>query len=87
MVNTLVRIDSHAYQEYVVPPYYDSMVAKLLVRGANRDEAIARGLRALEFFVVEGIKTTVPLHKRLLQDERFCRGDFSTRFMDEFLAR
>ena len=82
-----VRIDSHAYQEYVVPPYYDSMVAKLLVRGANRDEAIARGLRALEFFVVEGIKTTVPLHKRLLQDERFCRGDFSTRFMDEFLAR
>ncbi len=82
-----VRVDSHAYQEYVVPPYYDSMVAKLIVQGSNREEAIARGLRALDFFVVEGIKTTVPLHKRLLKDERFCRGDFSTRFMEEFLAR
>ena len=81
-----VRIDTHAYQEYVVPPNYDSMVAKLLVHGRNREDAIARGRRALEFFVVEGIKTSIPLHRRLLVDERFKTGDFSTRFMDEFLA-
>ena len=82
-----VRIDSHAYQEYVVPPFYDSMVAKLLVRGKNREEAIQRGLRALEFFEVEGIRTTVPLHQQILRDEAFRRGDFSTRFMEEFLDR
>ena len=82
-----VRVDTHAYQEYVVPPYYDSMVAKLIVRGANRAEAIERSLRALDFFVVEGIKTTVPLHKQILRDEAFRRGDFSTRFMEGFIAR
>ncbi|MCP3957566.1 MAG: acetyl-CoA carboxylase biotin carboxylase subunit [bacterium] len=82
-----VRVDTHAYQEYVVSPYYDSMVAKLIVRGANRTEAIERTLRALDFFVVEGIKTTVPLHKQILRDEAFRRGDFSTRFMEGFIAR
>jgi acetyl-CoA carboxylase biotin carboxylase subunit len=82
-----VRIDTHAYQEYVIPPNYDSMVAKLLVHGRDRAEAVARGRRALEFFVVEGIKTSIPLHRRLLVDERFLAGDFSTRFMDEFLAK
>lgn len=82
-----VRVDSHAYQEYVVPPFYDSMVAKLIVRGSNRAEAISRGMRALDFFIIEGIKTTIPLHKKLLRDDRFRRGDFSTRFMEEFLAR
>lgn len=82
-----VRVDSHAYQEYVVPPHYDSMVAKLIVRGRNREEAIQRGMRALDFFVVEGIRTTVPLHKRILRDEQFRRGDISTSYLDGFLAR
>ncbi len=81
-----VRVDTHAYQEYVIPPFYDSMVAKLIVRGQNRAETIERTLRALDFFVVEGIRTTVPLHKRILADEAFRRGDFSTRFMETFLA-
>lgn len=82
-----VRVDTHAYEEYVIPPHYDSMVAKLIVRGGSRDEAIARGLRALDFFVVEGIKTTVPLHKKILRDEHFCRGEISTRFMEGFQKR
>ncbi|MEM1206145.1 MAG: acetyl-CoA carboxylase biotin carboxylase subunit [Acidobacteriota bacterium] len=82
-----IRIDTHAYQEYVIPPFYDSMVAKLLARGRNREEAIARMKRALDFFEVEGIKTTVPLHRRILRDEKFQAGDFSTRFMEEFSKR
>lgn len=82
-----VRVDSHAYQEYFVPPHYDSMVAKLIVRGRNREEAIQRGMRALDFFVVEGIRTTVPLHKRILRDEQFRRGDISTGYLEAFLAR
>jgi len=82
-----VRVDSHAYQEYMVPPHYDSMVAKLIVRGRDREEAVQRGMRALDFFVVEGIRTTVPLHKRILRDEQFRRGDISTSYLDEFLAR
>ncbi len=82
-----VRIDTHAYEEYVIPPFYDSMIAKLIVRGANREEAIARGRRALDLFVVEGIHTTVDLHKKILQDEPFQRGDFSTRFMEDFVKR
>ena len=82
-----VRVDTHAYQEYVIPPFYDSMVAKLITRGKDRSEAIARARRALDFFVVEGIKTTIPLHKRILRDEAFCRGEISTRFMEDFLKR
>ena len=82
-----VRIDTHAYQEYVIPPYYDSMVGKLIVHGRDRDEAIARTLRALDFFVVEGIHTTIPLHKKILRDEFFRRGELSTRFMEEFFKR
>ena len=82
-----VRVDTHAYEEYVIPPYYDSMVAKLIVRGGNRDEAIARCLRALDFFVVEGIHTTVPLHKNILRDELFRKGEISTRFMEGFFDR
>ena len=82
-----VRVDTHAYQEYVIPPFYDSMVAKLIVHGSTRLEAIERMLRALDFFVVEGIRTTVPLHKQILRDEAFRRGDFSTRFMEGFFER
>jgi len=82
-----VRVDTHAYQEYVIPPYYDSMVAKLIVKGKDRMEAIERTRRALDFFIVEGIRTSVPLHKRILRDEKFRRGELSTRFMEDFFSR
>ena len=82
-----VRVDTHVYQEYVIPPFYDSMVAKLIVGGQDRLDAIERARRALDFFVVEGIRTTVPLHKKILSDEAFRRGDFSTRFMESFFER
>ena len=78
------RVDTAAYRDYVIPPHYDSLIAKLIVRGKDRDEAIARGRRALELFIVEGVKTSIPLHRAILDDERFIRGDFSTRFMETF---
>jgi acetyl-CoA carboxylase, biotin carboxylase subunit len=79
-----VRVDTAVYPGYTVPPYYDSMIAKLIVHARTRDLAIARMRRALEMMVIEGIKTTVPLHKQIMADERFQRGDFSTKFMEEF---
>jgi acetyl-CoA carboxylase, biotin carboxylase subunit len=79
-----VRVDTHIYRDYNVPPHYDSLLAKLVVRGKDRLEAIARGRRALEQFVVEGVKTTIPLHRAILNNEQFIRGDISTRFMDKF---
>jgi acetyl-CoA carboxylase biotin carboxylase subunit len=79
-----VRVDTHAYRDYVVPPHYDSLIAKLIVRGKDRAEAIARAGRALEQFVIEGVKTTIPLHRAIIRNERFQRGDFSTRFMETF---
>src|SRR5215212_7614823 len=79
-----VRVDTHIYRDYQVPPHYDSLLAKLIVRGKDRLEAIARGRRALEQFVVEGVKTTIPLHRAVLNNEKFIRGDISTRFMDKF---
>jgi len=82
-----IRIDTHAYEKYVVPPHYDSLVGKVIAHGRDRSEALARMRRALEFFVVEGVHTTIPLHRRIMQDPGFVRGEFSTRFMEEFLAR
>ncbi len=79
-----VRIDTAVYRDYVVPPHYDSLIAKLIVTGKDRAEAIARGRRALEQFVIEGVKTTIPLHRAILNNEKFVRGDISTRFMEEF---
>ena len=79
-----VRVDTAAYRDYVIPPHYDSLVAKLIVTGKNRAEAIARGRRALELFIVEGIKTSIPLHRAILENEKFIAGDFSTRFLDTF---
>jgi acetyl-CoA carboxylase biotin carboxylase subunit len=79
-----VRVDTHIYRDYVVPPHYDSLLAKLIVRGKDRMETIWRARRALEQFVIEGVKTTIPLHRALLQNEQFIRGDISTRFMDNF---
>ncbi len=80
-----VRVDTAVYPGYVVPPFYDSMIAKLIVHARTRDLAIARMRRALEVMVVEGIKTTIPLHLKIMNDEKFQKGDFSTKFMEDFL--
>jgi acetyl-CoA carboxylase biotin carboxylase subunit len=80
-----VRVDTHIYSGYTIPPFYDSLIAKLLVHGRDRSEAIARGRRALEMFRVEGIKTSIPLHQRILSDRDFNDGRVSTHFMDRFL--
>jgi acetyl-CoA carboxylase biotin carboxylase subunit len=82
-----VRVDTSQYAEGVVPPYYDSMIAKLITHGRDRDEAMSRMARALDMFVVEGIHTTIPLHKRIMQDPDFRAGNFDTKFMERFLAK
>ncbi len=82
-----VRVDTAQYAEGVVPPYYDSLIAKLVVHGKDRAEAVARMERALGMFVVEGIHTTIPLHQRILQDEDFRIGAFDTKFMERFFER
>jgi acetyl-CoA carboxylase biotin carboxylase subunit len=79
-----VRVDTHVYAGYMIPPYYDSMIAKLIVRARTRDLAIQKMLRALDEFVIEGVKTTIPFHQQLLRDERFIKGDFDTRFLESF---
>lgn len=79
-----VRVDTAVYPGYTVPPYYDSMIAKLIVHARTRDIAIARMQRALEMTVIEGIKTTIPLHRAIMADENFRKGNFSTKFMEEF---
>jgi len=81
---TGVRVDSAAHSDAVIPPYYDSLVAKLIVKGRDRGEALARMRRALEMFVVEGIKTSIPLHLRILNDPDFAAGKFDTHFIDRF---
>ena len=79
-----VRVDTAVYPGYIVPPYYDSMIAKLIVHARTRELAIARMQRALDMIVIEGIKTTIPLHRKIMADEKFQKGDFSTKFMEEF---
>jgi acetyl-CoA carboxylase, biotin carboxylase subunit len=79
-----VRIDSHIYQGYIIPPYYDSLIAKLIVWGTDRAHAIVRGKRALEEFTVEGIKTTIPFHIKVLEDRKFLTGNFDTGFLESF---
>jgi acetyl-CoA carboxylase biotin carboxylase subunit len=81
-----VRVDTAAYHGYVIPPHYDSLIAKLIVRGRDRVEAIARARRALDLFVIEGVKTTIPMHRRILDDPDFREGRLSTRFMERFAA-
>jgi acetyl-CoA carboxylase biotin carboxylase subunit len=83
---TGVRIDTAAYAEATIPPYYDSLIAKLVTRGRDRDEAISRMQRALEMFIVEGIYTTIPLHRRILAHPDFRSGDFDTKFMERLLG-
>ncbi len=82
-----IRIDTAAYAGYTVPPYYDSMIAKVIAHGRNREEAIARMKRALEMFLIEGIKTNIPLHLRILEDELFRKGEINTHFMEDFFRR
>ncbi len=79
-----IRIDSHVYAGYTIPPNYDSMIAKLIVSGQSREEVITRMKRALQEFVIEGIKTTIPFHIKLMEDERFKSGKFTTAFLDTF---
>jgi acetyl-CoA carboxylase biotin carboxylase subunit len=82
-----VRVDTAAYTDGIIPPYYDSLVAKLIVHGRDRAEAIARMKRALSMFVVEGIYTTIPLHERILENEEFVAGKFDTSFLSQLLTK
>ncbi|HTA86190.1 MAG TPA: acetyl-CoA carboxylase biotin carboxylase subunit [Silvibacterium sp.] len=82
-----IRVDTAQYAEGVVPPYYDSLIAKLIVHGNDREEAMQRMKRALGMFIVEGIHTTIPLHSRIFEDEEFRAGKFDTKFMERFFER
>jgi len=77
-----IRVDTHIYSGYTIPPYYDSLVAKLIAYGKNREESLARLRRALDEFVIEGIKTTIPFHRKLIDQEDFIKGDFDTGFLE-----
>ncbi|PTB96864.1 acetyl-CoA carboxylase biotin carboxylase subunit [Marivirga lumbricoides] len=79
-----VRVDSHVYAGYIIPPFYDSMIAKLIVSGQSREEVLVRMKRALEEFVIEGIKTTIPFHIKLMEDKKFKSGKFTTKFLEDF---
>lgn len=79
-----VRVDSHVYAGYSIPPNYDSMIAKLIVTGQDREEVVVRMKRALQEFVIEGIKTTIPFHIKLMDDPTFRSGKFTTAFLDTF---
>lgn len=79
-----VRVDTHVYAGYTIPPYYDSMIAKLICKAQTREECIKKMERALDEFIVEGVKTTVPFHQRLMQNENFRKGVFDTSFMNTF---
>ncbi len=80
-----IRVDSHVYQSYVIPPHYDSLLAKLIVWATDRKIAIRRARRAMEEFTVEGVKTTIPFHLEVLENEQFISGNFDTSFLDNFL--
>ncbi len=82
-----VRIDTAAYAEYVIPPYYDSLIAKLIVHGSTRDEAIRRMDRALDMFVLEGVKSTIPLHRQILRTPEFRKGDIYTNLLEDMQDR
>jgi acetyl-CoA carboxylase biotin carboxylase subunit len=82
-----IRVDTHAYTDGVIPPYYDSLVAKLIAHGRDREEAIARMQRALQMFIVEGIHTSIPLHRKILADPDFRAGNFDTNFVQRFMKQ
>ena len=81
-----VRLDTHVYAGYTVPPYYDSLIAKLIVSGNTRDEAIVRARHVLDHFIIEGIKTTLPFLRRIVDNEAFIRGDLDTGFVGRLIA-
>lgn len=82
-----VRVDSHVYAGYVIPPYYDSMIAKLIAVAQTRKEAIDTMSRALSEYVIEGVKTTIPFHQQLMKDENFISGNFTTKFLEGFTLK
>jgi acetyl-CoA carboxylase biotin carboxylase subunit len=82
-----IRIDTHVYAGYVIPPYYDSMISKLITVAQTREEAIAKMERALDEYFIEGVKTTIPFHVQLMKDENFRKGNFTTKFMDTFVIK
>jgi len=82
-----VRIDSHIYSGYTIPPYYDSMIGKLICFGSTRKEALERAYRALSEYLIRGVKTTIPLHKAIMADPLFIEGKATTAYMEEFLTR
>jgi acetyl-CoA carboxylase biotin carboxylase subunit len=79
-----VRLDTHVYAGYTIPPNYDSMIAKLITTAQTRQEAINKMKRALDEFVIEGVKTTIPFHRQLMDDEQYVAGNYTTAFMDTF---
>ena len=79
-----VRIDTHVYSGYTIPPNYDSMISKLIVVAQTREEAILKMRRALDEYIIQGVKTTIPFHQKLMQDPKFIEGDFTTKFMETF---
>ncbi|MGH9812132.1 MAG: acetyl-CoA carboxylase biotin carboxylase subunit, partial [Candidatus Acidiferrales bacterium] len=84
---TGVRVDTAAYTEAVIPPYYDSLIAKLITHGKDRPEALARMSRALEMFVIEGVHTSIPLHRKILADSDFLAGRMDTHFVERYLPQ
>jgi acetyl-CoA carboxylase biotin carboxylase subunit len=84
---TGVRVDTAAYPEYVITPYYDSLIAKLIVRGRDRQESLSRMARSLEMFIVEGVQTSIPLHRRIMADPDFRSGAFDTNFIPQLLSK
>jgi acetyl-CoA carboxylase biotin carboxylase subunit len=82
-----VRLDSHVYGGYTIPPYYDSMIGKLICFGSTRKVALERAYRALSEYIIRGIKTTIPLHKAIMSDPTFIEGKATTAYMDDFLSR
>ncbi|MGB5244669.1 MAG: acetyl-CoA carboxylase biotin carboxylase subunit [Lutimonas sp.] len=82
-----VRLDTHVYAGYTIPPNYDSMIAKLIVTAQTREEAISKMKRALDEFVIEGIKTTIPFHRQLMDDPNYVSGNYTTKFMEDFVMK
>ena len=82
-----VRVDSGLYAGYSIPPYYDSMIAKLIVYGRTRDGCMMRLARALDEMVIEGVQTTIPLHQKLVHDEEFQSGEYSIKWLEEWLEK
>ncbi|HET9277625.1 MAG TPA: acetyl-CoA carboxylase biotin carboxylase subunit, partial [Flavitalea sp.] len=79
-----IRVDSHVYSGYTIPPYYDSMIGKIIAVARTREEAINTMSRALSEYVVEGVKTTIPFHQQLMRNEAFRDGNFNTKFLESF---